>query len=214
MLIAAASLATILVTALSASAAPEPADAPAAAATPMIVSVTAASDISSTLVTGVLREADAVWRTAGFRFIWERNANFAPAALHVIIGGGRSAETNLVPMAWISFDDHGQPTPHIYVSHGNAVALMANSRETVGVMEGMPVLQRETYLARAMGRALAHEIGHFLLASGRHSGKGLMLATHSSAEFFSVERRAFAITAVERKQMAVRFASISVASRG
>ena len=214
MLIAAASLAAILVTTASASSAAEAADAPALASTPMIVSVTAASDISSTLVTAVLREADAVWRAAGFRFIWERNATFAPAALHVIIGGGRSTETNVVPMAWISFDEDGQPAPRIYVSHGNAVALMANSRETVGLVESMTILQKDTYLARAMGRALAHEIGHYLLASSKHSSKGLMMATHSSAEFFSIERRGFAINAVERQQMAARFASISVASRG
>ena len=33
----------------------------------------------------------------------------------------------------------------------------------------MPLAQREMLLARAMGRALAHELGHYLLASKIHT---------------------------------------------
>ena len=39
----------------------------------------------------------------------------------------------------------------VYVSHANAVAYLLNSRETVGLVDAMTVLQRETYLGRAWG---------------------------------------------------------------
>jgi len=180
----------------------------------MVVHVTAAVDISRSLVSATLREADAVWRAAGFKFIWERGAHLTTAGLRVVIGGGVSSNDRLMPLAWIGFDPDGAPTSLLYVSHANALTFMANSRLTVGSIDGMTILQRETYLARAMGRALAHEIGHYLLASRQHTNKGLMMAVHSAAEFFSTDRRAFTIDAVERRQMAARFSSIYLASRG
>jgi hypothetical protein len=213
MLIAAASLAAVLAFAPT-PAALEPAEALPIASAAMVVNVTAAADIPRALVTATLHEADAVWRAAGFKFLWERGTTAANATLRVVIGGGASPVTRKMPLAWIGFEED-RPTSLIYVSHTNALAFMENSRETVGVTDAMPALQRETYLARAMGRALAHEIGHYLLASRTHAAKGLMMATHSSAEFFSTERGgAFAIAAAERKQMAARFTSIYLASRG
>jgi hypothetical protein len=216
MLIAAASLAAVLAT--TATLAPEPAafgpaDALPIAGAAMVVNVTAAADIPRALVTATLHETDAVWRAAGFKFIWERGTTVANATLRVVIGGGVSPEGRTRPLAWIGFDED-RPTSLIYVSHANAQAFMATSRETVGHLDSMTLVQRETYLARAMGRALAHEIGHFLLASRTHASKGLMRATHSSNDFFSTERAGFAIDASERRQMAARFTSIYLASRG
>ena len=216
MLIAFASLAAVLAT--TATLAPEPAaldpaDALPIAGAAMVVNVTAAADIPRALVTATLHEADAVWRTAGFKFIWERGTTVANATLRVVIGGGVSPEGQTRPLAWIGFDAD-RPTSLIYVSHANAQAFMSTSRETVGRLDSMTQVQRETYLARAMGRALAHEIGHFLLASRTHASKGLMMATHTSNEFFSTERSGFAIDAVQRRRMAARFTSIYLASRG
>lgn len=213
MLTAAASLAAVLATTALASAAPDAAEPPSPN-TPLVVSVTAAADIPRTLVTMTLREADAVWRAAGVRFIWERGSGYTLSALHVIIGGGASPVKSVLPLAWIAVGEDGLPTNNVYVSHANAISFMNNSRETVGLTDAMPTLQRHTYLARAMGRALAHEIGHFLLESRAHSEKGLMMASHSSSEFFSVERYAFGIGAAERRKVAARFASIYLASRG
>jgi|KBSMisStandDraft_5_1062788.scaffolds.fasta_scaffold57596_2 hypothetical protein len=215
MLIAIAQIAAVLATTAFAPV-PEPADAVPVASAAMVVNVTAAADISRSLVTAALHEADAVWRLAGFRFIWERNpAMTTTSGLRVVIGGGASKTSDRqLPLAWIGFDKEGAPTSFIYVSHANAVQFMENSRESVGSTDSMPLLQKETYLARAMGRALAHEIGHYLLASRQHAGKGLMTATHSAPEFFMADRSAFAINALERRQMAARFTSIYLASRG
>src|SRR5262249_62227512 len=39
---------------------------------------------------------------------------------------------------------------------------------------GLPVALAETFLARALGRALAHEIGHYLFGTREHTTDGLM----------------------------------------
>jgi hypothetical protein len=215
MLTTAVATAVVFAMSTSAFAAREAADALPIAGSAMVVNVTAATDISRSLVTATLHEADAVWRAAGFRFIWERTPALSPTtALRVVIGGGASPASSTVPLAWIGFTEDGAPTSMIYVSHANAVSYLENSRETVGLTATMTVLQRETYLARAMGRALAHEIGHFLSGSRLHTAKGLMMASHSSIEFFMIDRSGFRIDASERRQMAARFTSIYLASRG
>ena len=200
-----------LAIALSAAAA-----APASSVPTMAVSVVAASDISPRLIAAALRETDAIWRAAGIRFDWQFGTHPAPgAALRVIIGGGSSPRgaSALLPLGWIDFADQTLSTPQIYLSHANAQLLMTESREIVGTVESMPKLQREVLLARAMGRALAHEIGHFLSSSKEHTPRGLMTAIHTAAEFFGVERTRFGITAAEQRRMVARFTSIYMAAR-
>jgi hypothetical protein len=211
MLIAAASLALVV-----ASAAVPAAEAlPSSPVMPLVVSVTAAADISPSLVRAVLHEADAVWRVAGFRFTWQIDAPALPSMLRVIIGGGTSSGVNrLTPLAWVTLAENGMPEPKVYVSHANALKFLKDSRGVVGLVDTMPVAQRDAYLARVLGRALAHEVGHYLMGSKLHTARGLMRAEHTSAEFFGPERDAFRIDANERQRMAARFASIYMASRG
>ena len=67
------------------------------------------------------------------------------------------------------FDDVTAPEQEIYLSHANARQMMEEARGVVGIVDQMPIVQREMLLARAMGRALAHELGHYLLASKVHT---------------------------------------------
>jgi hypothetical protein len=55
------------------------------------------------------------------------------------------------------------------VSATAAVALMQASRWNT-----VPRFVQRTFLVRALARAIAHELGHFLLASREHTAHGLM----------------------------------------
>jgi hypothetical protein len=52
---------------------------------------------------------------------------------------------------------------------------------------------RDAVIGRALGRALAHEIGHYVLRSTRHSTAGLMRPVHSTAAFADPASRDFAL---------------------
>ena len=78
----------------------------------------------------------------------------------------------------------------------------------------MPRLQRETLLGRAMGRALAHELGHYLSASKVHAQAGLMRALLPAFELFSSERSRLALAPADRQRIVARMTSIYMASRG
>ena len=64
-----------------------------------------------------------------------------------------------------------------------------------------------------MGRALAHELGHYLLASKAHTQRGLMQTQRSASELFSPARIRFEIDAVQRQTVVSRLAGTTVLSR-
>ena len=53
-------------------------------------------------------------------------------------------------------------------------------------------------MGRGMGRALAHEIGHFLLSSRRHTRRGLMQSPRAAPVFFGEERAGFGLEPGQR----------------
>jgi hypothetical protein len=185
---------------------------------PMVVTLSVAPEVPPSLVKLVLAEADAIWRAAGISFVWQRAARqlmpyervsetgpVEASTLRLVIGEERGVvRDRRLPLGWIVFDDEHLPQREIYVSHANAVALMDAAREVVGVVAQMPVLQREILLARAMGRALAHELGHYLLASKVHTGRGLLQASRTASELFSSTRIGFGIDPSQRQQIAAR----------
>jgi hypothetical protein len=223
-------IATSLAAALFASTLPHAgaAETPATRATPPMIVTVSAPDLSASLLKYMLEETDALWRSAGVTFVWRRSARevapsappaeagaHLPSTLRVTIGDapGNTLEGQL-PLGWIVFDDVTTPEQEIYVSYGNARKFLTSARSIVGLVEGMPPGQRERLLGRAMGRALAHELGHYLMASKLHEPRGLMKATRSAYEFFSTERKAFAIELADRNVVAARLrGDRAVASR-
>jgi hypothetical protein len=190
----------------------------ALAVPPMIVNVTAAPEMSPELVARILKEADAVWRPTGITFVWQRAAQrvvpysrasetgpYVPKTLRLTIGDSHGEGSgNRLPLGWIVFDDVAAPEQEIYLSRANAEQLMINSRGVVGIVGQMPEIQRDTLLARAMGRALAHEMGHYLLASKAHTPRGLMKAVLTASELFSLDAAPFEIEPAQRRAVAAR----------
>jgi hypothetical protein len=184
---------------------------------PMIVTVTTAADLSPSLVKALLAEADAIWRPSGITMLWQAAARivrpveqreagpFVPNSLNVVIGENRGGGTSSrVPLGWIVFDDVTVPEQEIYLSYANARQMMEQARGVVGLIDQMPIMQREILLARAMGRALAHELGHYLLASKAHTERGLMKAIMTASELFMPDARAFRLEPAQRRSVAAR----------
>ena len=178
---------------------------------PMLVSVTADAGVSTSLVERLLDEAALIWRAAGISIVWQRTGG--PAQLHLTIGHARGSggDEASVPLGWIRFDDDHAPQPEVYLSYVNASTLLDQSGPVVGSRARMPRAEVETLLGRAMGRALAHEIGHYLLASKAHTATGLMRAGSRASELFSPDRRRFAVD-VQQRAAAVARITVPTAS--
>lgn len=195
------SIAVIVAAALAAAAAPA---APATfAVPPIVVDLAATTDVSSSVVSIAIAETDALFRSAGVRFIWRRSER-ALGTLRVLIGAEAGpARDDRTPLGWLSFEN-GAPAREIHLSYNNAVRFMEASREVVGVVNDKTLAERETLLGRALGRALAHELGHYLLATKQHTSKGLLKGSRTAQEFFSPDRSPFSMDLAERRQVAAR----------
>jgi len=189
---------------------------PLVTAPPLVVGVTVVSDISPAQVRRVLAEAGDIWRAAGVTIVWQQESTPSPPSLRVTIGnwiGTGLGDDKSMPLGWIIFTQ-GAPEHEIYVSYANTAALMDLSRGSISLSDRMPRAERETLLGRAMGRALAHELGHFLLASKAHSVSGLMRARRTATEFFAMDRSRFEVGAEQRASIAARLTPpIVIASR-
>jgi hypothetical protein len=195
---------------------------------PIAIRVYAAPTISSSLVAGTLDEASEIWRDLGLSFEWKAGAPtvapymqateagpYVPATLRVVIGdeAGVSSEAE-TPLGWIRFDDVASPEQEIHVSRANAMKLLElASGLRNGRIVTMPRRQQEDQLSRAMGRALAHELGHYLLASKKHTHTGLMQGNRSAYEFFTRERNHFDLNPEQLGIVATHLRSALMASR-
>jgi hypothetical protein len=99
-------------------------------------------------------------------------------------------------LGWIRFTDD-RPEPAI-VMYPTEVAALVGASAVMG--NGDPAwspLLRDVTVGRVFGRALAHEVGHYLLRSSHHSEWGLMRARPRASDLTGVDRHAFRLTATE-----------------
>jgi len=159
---------------------------------PLSIGVSAGAPLSASAMRAMCEETDAIWRAAGVAIVWR--ASGAAPDLRVVFDDraptprdGRS-----VALGWLTFDAD-VPAPVLHLSYVNALRLLEESSGVAGPLDAMKPWQRETLVARALGRALAHELGHYLLGSKQHAPTGLMRGDRSAAEMFEPARSPFAI---------------------
>ena len=177
----------------------------------LTINVSASPDIPSALVARALDETDLIWRTAGFVFAWRQAPlDRTAATLHVVIGHNvrRVGEGGLA-LGWIRFDET-TPGQEIYISYADVEQLLNESPGIVGAKERVTRFEREVLLARAMGRALAHEMGHYLLSSKQHTANGLMKAHRTATDFFGHDSRGFKLDAAQRSEITARLTQEAV----
>jgi hypothetical protein len=131
----------------------------------------------------VRAEVEAIWHPYNVTIVWmsssEPHSGTSPPDLWVQFVDQRVMSTRMPgyqAIAWIPFVA-GVPQHYIRVSLPGAQRLLQTRSWWDGkpLSAAMPRVQQEV-LGRVMGRALAHEIGHYLLASRLHTKTGLMRA--------------------------------------
>jgi hypothetical protein len=141
-------------------------------------------------IADVIKEAADVWAPYGV-IVAETTSRSHPAATHdaVLWVDFSDRPISVEGCAWemrlagIRFSKEGRPANHIVVYYAGAVRL--------ATMLG----RRDQLERRIAGRALAHEIGHYLLRTPGHAQEGLMLAVHPAAELANVDRSGFTLSA-------------------
>ena len=197
-LIAATSMAALLV------GSPEPAAQRPADIPTVTISVHSAPAISPVIIDRTLEEASAIWRPTGVTFKWQKAAAVQtdanppqPTRPRVLIDDQRGTPRGAAsPMGWVNFVGD-EPDGDIHISHGNAERFVLAVGGVGGAARRMTPAERFLLVGRTLGRALAHEIGHYLLKSRAHTTKGLMNGRRTIQEFIDDERRGFEIDSLQ-----------------
>ena len=160
------------------------------------IAVFAPTDVSDSLVNRICAEAAAIWESAGigiecYRVRAEAEARDWP--LDITIDDRRASAEPGGALGWITFTAN-RPDRSIHLSRACANDL---TRATPRLLDGT-VASHETLIARALGRAMAHELGHYLLQSKAHTSRGLMRRIWSLDDSFAVSRTRFELTVEQR----------------
>jgi hypothetical protein len=130
----------------------------------------------------LVHEAETIWREAGVRIRWVEGAEESgdgPALLILVVrhADGRSPEGEAV--GELVRTRSGRAIAFASIARAEQVVRAAGT----GAVQAAPVAVRDRRLGMVLGRTVAHEIGHYLLESSTHTGRGLMRATFQPREF-------------------------------
>jgi len=158
----------------------------------------------------IRQEAEAIWQRSGVTIVWRGGAPSAcDAQLKVWLA--RTAQRRVVPQAAMGsiLFDHGVPLPLIHLSVEN-VEILLRSVPSTSISPAI----HDTQVARALGRALAHEIGHYVLSRQTHERQGLMRASWPIQEAVAPDRRSFELMPDQRAAALGRLAAERAACAG
>jgi hypothetical protein len=174
------------------------------------ITVHASPGVSPRLVRWTFEEADAIWREAGVRIAWTLEAQKEPVPatpdrgdrLRVVIDYNRGMDLGAdVAVGWVVFEGD-QPRPEIHLSYSNALAGLERIAPRT-MMQLLSQMRSDELVAIALGRALAHELGHYLLELKEHrEDDDLMHASWTADELFGPDRPRFHLNAAQRLAIA------------
>ena len=158
---------------------------------PLHVLLTVSSNLGTTSRGALIREAERIWRHEQVKIEWAppgHTVEHPDAPLRVLVvsrpqtarASGEWPVAELFPEA--------VPRPLAVASIDSAERVVDEAARTTGHDTRAP---RDYRLGLVLGRAVAHEIGHFLLATRTHAESGLMRATVDVREFAAVSGEPF-----------------------
>src|SRR5262249_10854673 len=102
------------------------------------------------------------------------------------------------PLAWVAVGRDGLPAPILFVSLPAIAAVLADTDVGGYPFKRLPTERSAQLIAQAVGRAAAHELGHYLLQRARHQHEGLMRPSYSPRDLIGAWRGPFQLDPEER----------------
>ena len=162
-------------------------DASAAAHPPAVrVNLALDAQLTAPVRAAAIEEADSIWRPYG---VMVTAADGSAPTLTVIVAAVPDGPPDPSgPFASIRFTG-GDPQPivNLYLDRLSTVGLSCVRVGGVGA-DRWPPAMRNRVVGRMAGRALAHEIGHWLLRTKTHSASGLMRAVQPATQMAEAAR--------------------------
>ena len=157
------------------------------------VLLTTSDTLTASARAALIRETESIWRRHGVAIHWLSPSESSPSRqyrLRALIVEKRSIPRTAGEFAIGELVGLAGSHQVAFVSIEDAQRLVTWTRRDVGYDL---VALEERRLGVTLGRALAHEIGHFLLRTNTHARSGLMRSQFDAAEFTDLRDGTFAL---------------------
>lgn len=168
--------------------------------------------LSDRLISDIVRAVSAVWAPLLHVVVDPAETPTRHGAIRLLVRtddrpprSASSADTSAA-LAWIDFVD-GQPQSVITVSPDRARATVNRAMVAGRLVWELPVVVGERLTAVAIGRAIAHKVGHYLLQSPAHSRTGLMRAGLAPRDLTERDTARLQLSSDQRARIAQRLAA-------
>ena len=150
-------------------------------------------------------EAKRLWARYGIVLHVETQTVYTGATVSLAITTDyeREAANGDEDLGEIRFSADGIPDTHITLYY-RAIVRLASGSPVMGTETRLgPAALLEQAIGRVLGRALAHEIGHFVLRWPHHSSSGLMRSRQHTSALVDPSGRSFTLTKVDRARLQI-----------
>ena len=160
------------------------------------------NELSAVSQSALINETESIWRDAHVQLRWIRDnrSTDEDRPLRIVVARRVMAVTdNQWPVAELMrFEDRSA----IALASISAALRIVEERPELPLVD-LPAM-RQYKLGVVLGRAVAHEIGHYLLQSNAHSPYGLMRASIDAREFADLRTGAFRLDRESQAYLAAR----------
>ena len=151
------------------------------------------------------QECNAIWAREGIAVTWSNTETAADVRLPLLFDDREVRK----------HDPKGEAALGVTLFAGRSQQMLvsiARARHVIERRQGFADSSDATTLDIALGvllgRVIAHEIGHALLLTTRHSNNGLMRAEYDAGDVRPADGGQFALARHERDRLAVRFSNM------
>ena len=166
----------------------------------LTLAIGASADVSREIQEAALVETGKIWATYGVTIsvLAASNHIIVPDVV-VVAAPNRGTREISRALAWVPLARQHTPVPVVYVRYRGLPDLVGDTHVNTPFREYPPGL-RDQFLARALGRVIAHELGHILLQSVEHD-VGLMRPVQAGPDLLSPDRATFWLSAPDRARL-------------
>jgi hypothetical protein len=155
--------------------------------------------MSTSNLTAALSQTALVFNAAGIDLVWQTGDASAPEA-HLLDESPVKEPGRLLPVVVVRITDGGGFPAEVL---GHSLPFAQSGAHISIFCDHIRQFQARGNIAvpKLLGYALAHELGHVLMQSGKHTARGLMRFEWGAAEFQCIEQSALKFTKSEALEM-------------
>lgn len=174
------------------------------------IDATVRDHVSGPTFNRLREEASRIWRRHGVDLQWARTGGVCDSVVPIVFDDHEVARhrRSSGPNETLALTVFSGRTQTVYVSARRASAMV-----TLLFLDIVSDDWRDIRMATLLGRVVAHELGHVLLATTAHAASGLMRPVYGLGDVLSNDAEMTALSSIETQRLAIRFSLIPADAR-